>query len=682
MEEPLGGYEYQFVETPADWLICKICHYPSREPFLSGCCGHTFCRTCLDMLHQKKDSCPLCRSEEFNTILNKQADRFVRGLHVFCTNKEKGCEWKGEVNDIANHIENSKGCHFQEVKCPKDCGKCLQRQNLTKHVKNECIRRMVECQYCFIIKEYQFIDGIHKNACPKFPLPCPNNCSVGTIPRENINEHKRICLLEKVNCSNDCGITVQRRHLKTHVNKECPSRKVSCMHCCITGKYQFIEGKHKEQCPLAPVPCPNLCKANSILRKDINEHKKTCPLEGVICSNGCGITLERQHLMVHVKLKCLHRKVNCQYCNVEGQHRFIGYGHIEECPKLPISCPNQCKVVVPRDQLNQHLKICPLEEIQCEYHVVGCEETMARKDQKEHNSKKIQHHLSLAKDALVAEKTKQRAKEQSDENNLSQKLKQTEADLMKTKQTLAATTKSLQLAQQDIAVTKENLISAENKLAYTADILRAFQNDARKTMNELTENFADIKRSLCSKITEMEFKLQQQEITHQMDWPLSSNWYKSIYLKATEFLSGDQTVPVVMRISDYFKKKQNGDIWHSKPFYTHHKGYKMCVQVSFTGPHFCVKLFLMKGPNDDKLKWPLTGQCEITLYNQLQNNKHYIGDGKHSIRGLQRVTDGEMGEYSMWYSYWFIREETLCKIANMCQYLRDNVIFLLVNYKL
>jgi len=115
---------------------------------------------------------------------------------------------------------------------------------------------------------------------------------------------------------------------------------------------------------------------------------------------------------------------------------------------------------------------------------------------------------------------------------------------------------------------------------------------------------------------------------------------------------------------------------------THHKGYKMCVQVSFTGPHFCVKLFLMKGPNDDKLKWPLTGQCEITLYNQLQNNKHYIGDGKHSIRGLQRVTDGEMGEYSMWYSYWFIREETLCKIANMCQYLRDNVIFLLVNYKL
>ena len=43
-----GGYDYQFVETPSDMLVCKICQYPSREAHLSACCGHTFCKSCLE----------------------------------------------------------------------------------------------------------------------------------------------------------------------------------------------------------------------------------------------------------------------------------------------------------------------------------------------------------------------------------------------------------------------------------------------------------------------------------------------------------------------------------------------------------------------------------------------------------------------------------------------------------
>ena len=29
---------------------------------------------------------------------------------------------------------------------------------------------------------------------------------------------------------------------------------------------------------------------------------------------------------------------------------------------------------VPRDDVEEHMTMCPLELIQCEYHVVGCEE--------------------------------------------------------------------------------------------------------------------------------------------------------------------------------------------------------------------------------------------------------------------------------------------------------------------
>jgi len=84
-----GGYEYQFMETPLDMFVCKICQYPSREPYLSGCCGHTFCKPCLEAVKRATTitkACPMCRDEEFITMPHKQADR-ARSLSHVSTSK-------------------------------------------------------------------------------------------------------------------------------------------------------------------------------------------------------------------------------------------------------------------------------------------------------------------------------------------------------------------------------------------------------------------------------------------------------------------------------------------------------------------------------------------------------------------------------------------------------------------
>ena len=136
-----GGYDYSFVDTPHDRYICKICHLPSREPYLSECCGHVFCKACLDNVKKAAaitDACPICRDEEFVTFRNRQADREIKCLLIYCTNKEKGCEWQGEVNDIDSHLGNTDGCQFEEVKCSNECGKMIERQYLTSHVETEC----------------------------------------------------------------------------------------------------------------------------------------------------------------------------------------------------------------------------------------------------------------------------------------------------------------------------------------------------------------------------------------------------------------------------------------------------------------------------------------------------------------------------------------------------------------
>ena len=221
MSDDRGGYDYQFVETPSDMFLCKICHLPSKVPHLSICCGHTFCESCLDATKKVTVTyslkvCPMCRSRCFKTFLNKQNKRAIKSLFVFCTNTNRGCDCQGEVNHITGHLGNSDGCQFEEVKCSNDCGLILQRQNLSSHVDNDCPCREVRCQYCSVAGQHQFIMSEHVNQCAKVPLPCPNNCGVDFILREDMAVHKTTCLFEEIECPNDCDKNLQRKKMANH----------------------------------------------------------------------------------------------------------------------------------------------------------------------------------------------------------------------------------------------------------------------------------------------------------------------------------------------------------------------------------------------------------------------------------------------------------------------------------
>jgi len=307
IEVSSGGYDYEFVETPLDMFICKICRFPSREPYLSECCGHTFCKLCID--HAKEVAlflpylCPVCRSEEFKIIRNKQNERVIKSLYVYCTNRAKGCEWQGEVNSIIDHLESNNGCPYEEVVCPTNCDtKFLQRKLLNDHLENQCPRRKVDCQYCNITDELQYIEGSHMEKCPKYPLLCPNNCGASDIPREDMDDHREWCLFEEVNCPNQCEMSFQRQYLQNHTENECPCREVSCQYCQTIDKQQFIEGQHLDLCPKFPLICLNKCEAENILREDMETHKKECPLEMVQCvyhNVGCNTMMARKDLQQH-----------------------------------------------------------------------------------------------------------------------------------------------------------------------------------------------------------------------------------------------------------------------------------------------------------------------------------------------------------------------------------------------
>ena len=187
------------------------------------------------------------------------------------------------------------------VDCPKSCGKSFQQHYLINHVENECMHRNVSCSLCGTSGEHHFIEGQHKNYCPKFPLECPNECGISLL-REDIDEHRKICLLEKVDCLNNCGISLQRQYLNKNVASECPCRIVSCQHCGTSGEYRFVEDEHKELCPKFPLPCPNNCEVETIPREEMPTHLNTiCPLQVIQCEYGCEVKVARRDLEEHKK---------------------------------------------------------------------------------------------------------------------------------------------------------------------------------------------------------------------------------------------------------------------------------------------------------------------------------------------------------------------------------------------
>ena len=725
-----GGYEYQFVDTPSDTLVCKICQYVSREPYLSLCCGHTFCKSCLEGAKRATtiiDACPICRDEDFVTVFNKQANRIVRNLSVFCTNKKKGCEWQGEVNKIANHLKNSDACQFENMTCPNDCGMCLQRQYLSSHIEDECMCRKVDCQYCHITGEHQFVVSGHKEQCPKFPVPCPNKCGADNTPREYIGEHRKVCPLEEVTCPNDCGTTLQRQYLTTHIKVECPHLEIDCQYCHITGEQQFIEGEHKEQCPKFPITCPNKCEAGSVPRDDVVEHLKKCPLELIQCEYhvvGCEERMARKDHKKHNKEKMeehlsltAHQLANTQHDLASNQLEVVNSrgeltAKITRTGKDLASTKQQLTstqidTVKTIDRLIQRLQqtekdlkakeeltTSQLEKCRVDFTVKVEEVKKATKEQLALSRGDFSLKLQQTEDDLrtKAKKTKQQLEEmmklltaevtaiknnlsitKQDQAELAKRLTATQLEAKTLTQKIENTERELNTTKQQLATACQSLIKAEKEhtiLAANTNVLEA------KFQSKITE----IETAAQKRITELETKLEQ---TNELLESLHSKWTIQLVGDAATLSSA---VPVIVKMSEYTKKKSDEFSWYSDSFYTHYKGYKMCLCVEAggisyaKGTHLSVGLVLLKGPYDDQLRWPLKGRCEVKLLNQISNNEHHLGNGQYYYGGSHNQVI--IGSHDMWCSYHFINNQELHKITTTCQYLKDDSIFFQVEYKL
>ena len=331
-----------------------------RDAQLTVCCGQHYCATCLkewlnSKAQKRKNTCPHCREENFQSFPNKAIIREIKEFKIRCVHKEKGCVWVGEMDALKDHV--SKNCGCVKVKCtklahrvlltlgwrsttsfPSMCGEGMERRHLTHHQKNRCLYRQYTCKHCGYVDTYDAIAGSAK-------IRNENSRVTGS------GNHFKECADLPLKCPNDCGVTsIKRRDMM----------------------------KHGDACPLEPISCLfSECHERNILRKDMINHKKVCP----------------------------HRPAKCTYCGHLGTYSSLtgkewnhqwGPHHYSICDNYPLKCPNSCKDIIKRKNMNTHRETCPLEPLDCPFQDVGCSAgKILRKDIDSHCKDNIQTHLLL-----------------------------------------------------------------------------------------------------------------------------------------------------------------------------------------------------------------------------------------------------------------------------------------------
>ena len=102
------------------------------------------------------------------------------------------------------------------------------------------------------------------------------------------------------------------------------------------------------------------------------------------------VSADLKNTILELKVRCTEKNLGCEWT---GKIRDVENHLQEECQVHQIFCPNKCESKVQRQNLQQHLSVCPLEMVRCSYNSVGCTEGIQRKDTALHMKDGIHQHL-------------------------------------------------------------------------------------------------------------------------------------------------------------------------------------------------------------------------------------------------------------------------------------------------
>ncbi len=290
-----------------------------------------------------------------------------------------------------------------------------------------------------------------------------------------------------------------------------------------------------------------------------------CQYVDTKCPLNCPQTIPRNKVEQHVDQECSKRPHICQHCGFKATYEEVVDTHLPECKYVALQCPNMCGVSCERVVMEDHMKICRLEEVECEFKGVGCEDRFIREDQEEHARDNNLKHLTLTATLAIESKEK------------------------------------LQLIIQEQMIELKNLNMEQEKRIL----------DQEKKLSEQEKKLGEQEK----KIGEQEKKLGEQEknLAELQESKLLVSHLPKFLLLNRKF---------EMQNFSKEKAKDKYNDWESPVMYSHLFGYKFCIGIDANGygsghdKSIRVDIWSLQGEFDDKLKWPVEGQITIELINQ------------------------------------------------------------------
>ena len=309
---------------------------------------------------------------------------------------------------------------------------------------------------------------------------------------------------------------------------------------------------------------------------------------------------------------CAKKPYVCQHCNFKATYEEVVDKHLPECKYVPLQCLNLCGVTFERDFMEDHMKMCRLEEVECEFSGVGCDDQFRREDQEEHTRQNSQKHLTLTASLAVEtkEQLQQKLLEQDKKHKEEEKLKQRIEEQEKKIEELAKKDNEHGVEEQKL---KQKIEEQEKKFEGQEKKLNAQVIEHRE---EVVQKLAEQKKML-EKLFESKLQCLDQKL---LELTKKSNQNEINFKKVSGMISLDRTFEMTNFSAEEAKNKYSD--WKSPAMYTHVCGYKFCIGVDANGYGFGrgytvhVDVWGIPGEFDDQLKWPARAKFTIELINQ------------------------------------------------------------------
>ena len=392
-------------------------------------------------------------------------------------------------------------------------------------------------------------------------------------------------------------------------------------------------------------PCPVCQRADFTTHPDIFHRRKVRQLT-VHCQhkeNGCGWVGELGNLRDHVTL-CPKQPWKCVYCTLTGLKECES-DHVSVCGQYPVLCPNRCEEgEVPRSSLEQHLSLCPLQEVECEYAEMGCEVRLARREMRGHLEKEGQNHLlkMCAASLAVSRELSRRAGEREREVvELREEVRRVREEMGGIKKELKEGMREMEASRkegrQDVREIRKELNEGMREMEKSRkegrqevmEMERRVREEVGKGMGEVRKEVRELKEEMGQKIEEEMRTIREEnkksegrvvEGVREMEQRVKKDM--ELVMRGVCDIRhevADLKTPVEFTITNFSVLKAQGKEWRSPPFCTHHGGYKMCLGVwpdglgFLSGSHVSVRFYKVRDANTNSLKWPvylpITMQC-------------------------------------------------------------------------